>query len=113
MDEGPYEAYTNEETDMTDQAAAPTPEDTINRGNDNDNGNDNNNDNDNNDEDEEDNNTLHPQTARKQGCENRTEEPIFNEDSNDDHDENDHDDHYSESSDADSKKKKIPRRTPP
>ena len=30
MDEGPYEAYTTEETDMTEQAAAPNPKDTIN-----------------------------------------------------------------------------------
>ena len=55
---------------------------------------------------------MHPRTARKQGCENRTEELLFSEDSNDDHDDNDHDDHYSESSDDDSKKKKRPRRNP-
>ena len=81
-----------------------TPKDTINI--------DSGDDNDNNDKDEEDDNTLHPQTARKQGCENRTEELLFSEDSNDDHDDNDHDDHYSESSDDDSKKKKRPRSTP-
>ena len=42
MDEGPYEADTTEETDTTEQAAAPTPKDTINidSGNDNDNDND-------------------------------------------------------------------------
>ena len=85
MDEDPYEADTTKETDTTEQAADPTPKDTINI----DNGDDND------DKDKEDDNTLHPRTSRKQGCENRTEEPIFNEDSNDDHDDNDHDDHYS------------------
>ena len=68
VDEGPYEAETTEETDMTEQAAASTPEDTINSGDDN-----GNNDEDD-DEDKEYNNTLHPRTARKNGCENYTEE---------------------------------------
>ena len=40
---------------MTEQAAAPTPEDTINSYDNN----------DDDDEDEEDNNTFHPRTARK------------------------------------------------
>ena len=35
VDEGPYEVDTTKETDMTDQAAAPTPEDTIDISNDN------------------------------------------------------------------------------
>ena len=51
-----------EEADMTDQAAAPAPEDTIEIGDNN----------DNNEcahgQDEDDNNTLHSRTARKQGC---------------------------------------------
>ena len=54
--EGPYDVDTTKETYMTKMAAAPTPEDTIDIGDDN----------DNDDEDEEDNNTLHPRTARKQ-----------------------------------------------
>ena len=99
VNEGPYEADTTKETDTTEQAAAPTPKDTINI--------DSGDNNDNNDEDEEYYNILHPQTARKQGCENRTEERLLSEDINDDHD-----DHYSESSDDESKKKKRPRRTP-
>ena len=57
VDEVPYEADTTEETDTTEQAAAPTPKDTINI----DSGDDNDNDN----KDEEDDNTLHPRTARK------------------------------------------------
>ena len=60
MTEGPYEVDTNDETDMTKQAAAPNPEDTIDIGDDNDNY----------DKYEEDNNTLHPRTSRKQGYEN-------------------------------------------
>ena len=61
--EGPYKVDTTEETDMTDQAAAPAPEDTIDIGNyiDND------------EEDKEDYNTLHRRTARKQGCKNHPE----------------------------------------
>ena len=82
VDVGPCEADTTEETDITEQAAAPTREDTI------DSVNDNNND----DEVEEDDNTLHPWTERKQGCENHTEESLFSDNSNDDHYENDHDD---------------------
>ena len=104
VDEGPYEADTTEETDMTEQASAPTPKDTINI--------DSGDDNDNDDEDEEDDNTLHPRTARKQGCENRTEEPLFSNDSDNDHGDNDHNDHYSESSDDESNKKNKSRRTP-
>ena len=84
VDEGPYEADTTEETDMTEQAAAPTPKDTINSSNDNDS------------EDEENDNTLHPRIARKQGCENRTEESLFSDDSNNDQDDNYHDENYSE-----------------
>ena len=83
LDYCPYESDTTEETDTTEQAVAPTPKDTINI--------DGGDDNDNNDEDEEDDNTLHPQTARNQGCENRTEEPLLSEDSDDEHDDNDHD----------------------
>ena len=60
LDEGPYEADMTKETDMTEQATAPTPEDTIDIGDDN----------DNDDEDKKDNNTLHPRTERNQGCEN-------------------------------------------
>ena len=104
VDEGPYEDETTKETDMTKQAAATTPKDTINIYS----GDDNNND----DEDEEDNNTLHPRTARNQGCENRTDEPLFSDDSKNDHDDNEHDDNYSVSSDDDNNKKKRPRRTP-
>ena len=62
VDEGPYEVDTTKETDMTDKAAAHTPEDTIDIVDDN------------NNEDKEDKNTLHSQTARKQGCENNLEE---------------------------------------
>ena len=93
-----------EETDMTKQADAPTPKDTINI--------DSGDDNDNDDEDKEDNNTLHPKTARKQGCENRMEEPLLSDDSNDYHDNNDHYDKYSESNDDENKKEKRPRSTP-
>ena len=79
VDEVPYEADTTKETDMTKQAAATTPKDTINI----DSGDDNNKD----DKDEEDDNILHPWTARKQGCENDTEEEsLFSGDSDDDHD---------------------------
>ena len=85
VDEGPNEADTTEETDMTEKAASPTPEDTINSS-------DNNaNDDKDDEEDEDDDNTLEPCTARKQGCENHTEESPFSDDSNNDHDENDHD----------------------
>ena len=52
VDEGTYEADTTKETDMTEQAAAPTSEDTIHSGDNN----------DNDDENEEDDNTLHPRT---------------------------------------------------
>ena len=72
VDEGLYEADTTKETDITEQAAAPTSKDTINIDSGNDNGND--------DKDEEDDNTLHIRTATKQGYENRTEEPLFYED---------------------------------
>ena len=64
--EGPYEVDTTEESDMTEQTAAPAPEDTIEIGDDNDN------DEWAHDQDEDDDNTLHPWTARKQGCENDT-----------------------------------------
>ena len=78
--ESPYEVDTTKDMDMTEQAAAPTPEDTIDIGDNN----------DNDDKDKEDNNTLHPRTARKQGCENDPEqESLFSGDRNDDHDEND------------------------
>ena len=87
---------------MTKQAAAPTPEDMIDIG-----------DNDNyNDEDEEDDKTSHPRTARKQGCENHPEESLFSDDSDNDHDDNDPDDDYSESTDDENNKKKRPRKTP-
>ena len=52
VNEGPYEADTTKETDTTEQAAAPTPKDTININS----GDENNND----DKDEEDDYTLHP-----------------------------------------------------
>ena len=104
VDEGPYEADTTEETDTTDQAADSTPRDLINIDSDNDNEND--------DEDQydinadtkddgevEDDNTLHPRTVRKQGCEEHEEESLFSENSDDDHG-----DHYSESSNGESKK---------
>ena len=81
----PYEVDMTEETDMTKQAASPTPEETIDIGDDN--GND--------DEDKEDNNTLHPHTARKKGCENHTEDSLFSNDSDDDHDDNDPNYNYS------------------
>ena len=117
VDEGPYEADMTKETDMTEQAAAPTPKDAINIDSNNDNNNDDEyeeyiNPDTKDDGDVEDNNTLHPQTARKQGCEEREEESLFSEDSKDDHDDNDHDDYYSESSDNKSKKKKKSRRNP-
>ena len=67
VDEGPYEADTTEETDMNEQAAAPTPEDTI----------DSDDDNTNDYKYEEDDNTLHSRTARKQGCENHPKESLF------------------------------------
>ena len=38
-------------------------------------------------------NTLHPRTARKQGCEEPEEEPLFSEDSDNEQYENDHDEH--------------------
>ena len=98
VDEGPYEADTTKETDMTRQTAAPTPKDTIDIGGGN--------NNDNDEEDKEDDNTLYPWTSRKQGCENRTEEPLFYDDSDDDHK------NYSESNDDENNKKKRPRRTP-
>ena len=94
VDEVPCEVYTTEETDMTKQAAAPTPEDTIDISNDN----------DKDDEDKEDDNTFHPRKARKQGCENHPEESIFSEDSDDKHYDNDPDDDYSESTDDENKK---------
>ena len=102
LDEVPYEVDTAEETDMTDQAAAPTPKYMIDIGDNN----------DNDDEDEEDNNTLHPRTERKQGCENHPEESLLSEDSNDYHDDNDPDDDYSESTNDENKKKKSKRKNP-
>ena len=102
VDEGPYEVDKTEETDMTEQAADPTPEDIIDIGDDN----------DNDDKDEEDDNTLHPRTARKQGCENHPEESLLSNNGNNDHDDKDPDDNYSESTDDENKKKKRPRKTP-
>ena len=87
---------------MTEQAAAPNPEDTIYIGDDN----------DDDDEDEEDENTLYPRIARKQGCEKHPEESLFYDDSNDDHDDNEPDDDYSESTDDENNMKKRPRKTP-
>ena len=66
---------------MTEQAAAPAPEDTIEIGDDNDN-----------DEwahgqDDDDDKTSHPQTARKQRCENDPEEEsLFSNERDNDHD---------------------------
>ena len=91
VEECPYEV------DTTDETAAPTPEDTIDINNNN------------NDEDEKDDNTLHPQTARKQGCENHPEESLLSEDSDDG---NDPYDDYSESTDDENNKKKSKRKTP-
>ena len=85
VDEGTYDIDTTDATDTTEQAAAHSPEDSI----------DINDDNEKYDKEEEDNSTLHPQTARKQGCENHPEEPLFSEDSDDDHNDNDPDDDYS------------------
>ena len=90
MDEGPYEADTNEETDTTKQADAPTLKDPINIDSDHDNDNDDEDEDDVNadtkdDGDVEDNNTLHPWTARKQGCEEHAEESLLSEDSNNEH----------------------------
>ena len=109
VNEGPFEADMTKETDTTEQAAAPTPKVTINI--------DSGNDYDNDDKDEEDDNTLHPWTASKQGCENHPEESLFSDGSDDDHNENDHDEndygaHYSESSYDEINKNKRPRRTP-
>ena len=58
---------------------------------------------------------MHPQTARKQGCENDPEEEsLFSNNSDNDHDDNDPDDDYSESTDdkKKKKKKKNKRKTP-
>ena len=105
--EGPYEVDTTKEVDMTKQAAAPAPEDTIEICDDNDN-----------DEwargqDEDDDNTLHPRTARKQGYENDPEEEsLFSNESDNNHDENDPDNHYSESTGDENKKKRSKRKTP-
>ena len=69
-------------------------------------------DNDNIDEDKEYDNTLHPQTARKQGCENHPEESLFSDDSNHGHNDKDRDDDYSESTNDENKEKKSKRKTP-
>ena len=61
--EGPYEVDTTEETDMTKQADAPTPEDSIDIS-----------DNNNNNDEDKDDNTLHPRTAMKKGFESHPEE---------------------------------------
>ena len=73
MDEGPYEADTTEETDTTEQAAATTTKGQINIDSDDNNGKYDKDEDDVNadtkdDGDVEDDNTLHPRTARKQGC---------------------------------------------
>ena len=105
--EGPYEVDTTKEADMTEQAAAPAPEDTIEIGD--------NNDNDEwaHSQDEDDDSTLHPWTARKQGCENDPEEEsLFFNESDNDHDDNDPDDDYFQSSDDKNKKKNSKRKTP-
>ena len=106
VDEGPNEADTTEETDMTEQAAVPIPEDKINSSDDN--ANDDEDDN----KDEDNNNTSQPRTARKQGCEDHTDESLFSDNSDADHDDNDHHEDYSESSDGENRKKKRPRRSP-
>ena len=56
---------------------------------------------------------MHPQTARKQGCENNLEESLLSEDSDDDHVDNDPDDDYSASTDDGDKKKKSLKKRPP
>ena len=86
VDEGPYEVDTIEETDTTEQAADPTLKDAINIGSDDENENDDEDEDDVNantkdDGDVKDYNTLHPQTASKQGCEEREEESLFYKDS--------------------------------
>ena len=87
----------------SEQPAAPTPEDTIDIGDDN----------NKNEEDKEDDNTLYHWTARKQGCENDSEkESIFSKDSEDDHDDNNPNENYSESTDDEIKKNKSKRKTP-
>ena len=112
MDEVPYEADTTKETDKTKQAAASTLKESINIDRDNNKNNDDEDEDDINadtkdDGDVKDDNTLYPQRARKQGCEEREEKSLLSEDIDDDHD-----DHYYESSDDESKKKKKSRRTP-
>ena len=104
--EVPYEVEMTEEADMTEQEAAPAPEDTIEIGDDNDN-----------DEwvhgqDEDDDNTLHPWTSRKQGCENDSEEEsLFSNGSDNDHYENNPDDDYYQSTNDENKKNKSKRLT--
>ena len=105
---GPYEVDTTKEADMTEQAAAPAPEYTIEIGDNN---------NNNNEwaqgQDEGNDNTLHPWTARKQGCENDPEEkPLFSNESDNDHDDNNPNDDYSQSSNDENKNKKSKRKTP-
>ena len=73
VDEGPDGDDTTEETDTTKQAAGLTPKDAINIDSNEDNDKDNEDEEDINtdtkdDGDVEDDNTLHPRTARKQGC---------------------------------------------
>ena len=93
MDDGPYEADTTEGTDTAEQVAASTPKEPINIDSDDENDNDDENQDDINAGTKDygevkDDNTLHPRTASKQGCEEREEESLFSEDSYDDH--NDH-----------------------
>ena len=92
---------------MTEQGAAPAPEDTIKIGDDN-----------NNDEwahgqDKDDDNILLPRPARLKGCEkDPEEESLFSNKSDNDNDDNYPNDDYSKSSDGADKKKKSKRKTP-
>ena len=88
--ESPYEADTTEETDMTEQAAAPAPGDPIEIGDDNDN------DvwtHDQHGQDEDDNNISLPWPPRLQGCEYDPEDDsLFSNESDDENDDNEPDD---------------------
>ena len=107
--ESPYEADTTEKADMNEQAAAPTPGDPIEIGDDNDN------DgwaHDQHGQDEDDNNISLPRPPRLQGCENDPDdESLFSNESDDDNDDNDPDDDYYQPSDGADKKKKSKRKT--
>ena len=82
VDECPYEADMTEETDTTEQAAASTPIDAIKIDSDDNNYYDEEDEDDvnadtNDDGDVKKDNTLHPRTARKKGCEEHDEESLI------------------------------------